>query len=210
MDPEQRFNPGEKMDQTVLLSAMKRMEEISSSLETTSWVWGGLTMDIYQGRLLRPHHDLDYITLNLSSLFDLFSRSLRNIGWQVQKLSTGDLQADHQGFTIRLGQLVLSTEACWSHNGDRGSLFFPRDWLGMQAKPFYGFDVHVVAPELQYLLLDHPELLNPEWVARRKDITARSYFLKLLREDGVRFGDLQARIRAEASRPELPLPGMDS
>jgi hypothetical protein len=35
---------------------------------------------------------------------------------------------------------------------------------------FYGTRIHVVAPELQYVLKEHPELLNAAWQIREKDI----------------------------------------
>jgi len=46
---------------------------------------------------------------------------------------------------------------------------FPLSWPGLQAIEFQGMELHVVAPELQYVLKEHPEFLNPDWQIREKE-----------------------------------------
>jgi len=46
-------------------------------------------------------------------------------------------------------------------------------------------EIHVVASELQYVLKEHPELLNPDWVIREKDVLERGYLQDILLKKGI-------------------------
>jgi hypothetical protein len=157
------------------LAAMKQVEEFSTALKTTSWVWGGLTTDVYEGRFLREHDDLDCLTLNLHTLMQPLANRFQDAGWKSRELVNGDLKLERSGIKIHLGHVVFSEEVRWTHNGDLGSLYFPVEWLVQKPRPFYSIEVHVVAPELQYVLLDDPHLLNPDWTPREKDLVAKEY-----------------------------------
>jgi hypothetical protein len=177
-----------------LLSAMRQVEEVSGSVHTTSWIWGGLTADIHHGCFLREHDDLDYLTLHLHELIEPLSRRFQEAGWQAQQLSNGDLKMEKSAVEVRLGHIALTQEICWAHNGDLGSLFFPENRLVQEPKRFYDIDIHVIAPELQYVLLEHPELLNPDWESRDKDTAARARLKTMLGAKGVPVDGLRALI----------------
>jgi hypothetical protein len=113
-------------------------------------------MDVYQGRFLREHHDLDYLTLELGKYNRPLTEFFQNSGWQVQPLVNGDLKLINDEIEIQLGNVIIAGEACWTHNGRLGSLFFPLAWLNDQSKKFYDIEIHVVEPELQYVLYNHP------------------------------------------------------
>lgn len=66
----------------------------------------------------------------------------------------------------------------------KGSLLFPLAWLSLDAVEFYGTEIHVVAPELQYVLKTHPELLNPDWQIREKDILDKEHLRDILIQKG--------------------------
>ena len=177
-----------------LISAMKTVEEFSTALNSTSWVWGGLTADVYAGKILREHHDLDYLTLHLHEIFDPLSVQFQNTGWSARPLSNGDLKLEKDGVKIHLGHIDIGQDARWTHNGDLGSLYFPQQWLVSAARNFCGLDIHVVAPQLQYVLLAHPELLNPDWEPREQDHTARAFFNSFLETSGIDIDRLRTLI----------------
>lgn len=164
------------------LAAMRLVESVSQSLKTTSWIWGGFTTDIYMGRILREHHDLDYLTLNLHLLKGKFKEAFAGYGWQTEDLENGDLRLTKDDVKIHLGNVELGETARWTHNGDKGSLLFPVSWLNWNVIEFYGIGLHVVAPELQYVLKERPELLNPDWLIRDKDILDREYLRDILKK----------------------------
>jgi hypothetical protein len=184
------------MENNELLAAVKLVEKFSTDLHSTSWVWGGLTTDISQGCILREHDDLDYLTQHLHELVDPLTGKFQAAGWSARRLENGDLKLKKDGIKIQLGHIEFSQKVRWTHNGERGSLFFPTDWLPRQPKRFYDLDVHVVAPELQYVLLEQPELLNPDWRPRKKDMAAKAYLKTLLEGCGTAPDDLHARIHA--------------
>jgi hypothetical protein len=53
-----------------------------------------------------------------------------------------------------------------------------------------------VAAELQYVLKEHPELLNPDWPIRDKDRLERAYLEDLLRGKGIELCALHKLVKA--------------
>ncbi len=167
------------------LSAMKLVETFSKNLNTFSWIWGGFTIDIYENQILREHDDLDYLTLNLHSLIPEFVKLFENCGWQTQLLINGDLKIRRSGVKIHMGHVELSDNARWTHNGEQGSIWFPQEWLNTNPVIFCGIEIHVVEPQFQYVMLEYPQMLNPNWQWRETDISARKYLKSLLRAKGI-------------------------
>ncbi len=178
------------------LASMELVETLSSRLNSTSWIWGGLTADVLAGRWLREHADLDYLTLNLHSLAPRFVALFEGAGWQAQTLSTGDLKLKRHGIQIRLGHVEIIGRARWTHNGEQGYLIFPAGWLNPKSIQFYGIELHVVEPAFQYVMLEHPELLNPEWGPRDKDIVAKAQLKAILESAGADPGSLYHQVAA--------------
>jgi hypothetical protein len=167
------------------LHAMKLVETYSKSLHATSWIWGGYTIDVYENHFLREHEDLDYLTLNLHGLIPQFTQCFENDGWQTTLLENGDLKAEHGSVKIQLGHVELHEKARWTHNGDKGSLWFSGEWLNPKPLSFCGVEIHVVAPELQFVLMEQPQLLNPAWRHRENDTIARKYLKGYIKEKGI-------------------------
>ena len=178
------------------LSAMRLVEYVSGSLQTVSWVWGGYSTDIYLGRILREHDDLDYLTLNLHRLQAKIREAFSEHGWQAKNLINGDLKVKKDGVKIHLGNVEFDEFARWTHNGDKGSLLFPLSWLSRTVVEFYGMKIHVVAPELQYVLKEHPELLNPDWIMREKDILEKEYLRDMLVQQGIEICSLYKLVKS--------------
>ena len=151
-------------------------------------------MDIYKGHILREHEDLDYLTLNLHQLKLQFIESFESIGWQAQNLETGDLRLRKDSIKIRLGHVECSEKATWKHNGEKGHIYFPVQWLRQELTRFYDVELHVVEPELQYVLKERPEILNPDWVLREQDIVAKQQLIEILESRGVDVGSLDSQV----------------
>lgn len=182
--------------QTILRS-VALVEQMSASVGTTSYIWGGLTLDVYAGRLLREHHDIDYLTVNLYELRKAFIRQFATAGCTVSTVANGDLVVRGTGIKLHLGQLVVDGRAQWVHNRDApgGMLEFPATWLAPEAPTLYNQTVHVVKPELEYVLKCHPELLNPQWTPRPKDVTAKAALERILYTQRVEVQELFAQVR---------------
>lgn len=175
------------------LLAMRLVEAYSKNLSTVSWVWGGFTIDIYENRILREHDDLDYLTLNLHVLILEFTKLFEHNGWRARLLENGDLKLKREGIKIQLGHIELFDKAHWTHNGDKGSIWFPSEWLS----------VHVVEPEFQYVLLEYPQLLNFDWKPREKDILARNYLKCRIESRGIHPQSLFEQVREERKQIAL-------
>jgi len=167
------------------LDTIALVESVSRSLDTISWIWGGYTPDIYLGRILREHADIDYLTLNLHRLKSKIAATFSERGWQAKDLENGDLSLKKDNVKVHLGNIEIGDAARWTHIGEQGALLFPASWLSEEAVEFYGTEVHVVAPELQYVLKEYPELLNPAWIIREKDILEKEHLRRILLEKGI-------------------------
>jgi hypothetical protein len=167
------------------LEVMTFVERVSRSLKTTSWIWGGYSADIYMGRILREHADIDYLTLNLHRLKSQIAETFWGHGWQAKDVVNGDLRLKKDNVKVHLGNVEIGTVAKWTHNGDKGALLFPVSWLCLDVVEFHGRELHAVAPELQYILKDRPELLNPYWLIREKDILEKEYLRNILLSEGI-------------------------
>jgi hypothetical protein len=167
------------------LSAIDLVRTFSKSLKTISWIWGGFTIDIYEGHILRDHDDLDYLTLNLHNLLLGFAELFVDCGWEVKTLENGDLKAKREGVKVQLGHVEISDIARWTHNGEKGSIWFPVDWLDSKPVVFCGVEIHVVRPEFQYVMIERPQMLNPNWKHRDKDIAARQYLRSYVESKGL-------------------------
>ena len=177
-----------------LLDAIKLIETVSKNLETITWLWGGLVVDITQGGFLREHDDLDCLTMNLHQLKSQFSGVFKKLRWVTKDLENGDLKLTKDNIKIHLGHIKLSDKVTWTHNGEKGSLIFPVSWLPLEMTEFCGVKTHVALPELQYVLKRHPKLLNPEWKTRDKDILDLIALEKILTKRGIEISTLCAMV----------------
>ena len=173
---------------------MKLVEKASLSLDTITWIWGGLVVDVLKGKFLREHGDLDYLMMDLHQSKSQISETFINWGWITKNLENGDLKLIKNGMKIHLGHVELSDTVTWTHNGEKGSIVFPVMWLPVKTIDFYELSVHIVSPELQYVLKTHPQLLNPKWQVREKDILDIKVLKQILMKRGVELSSLRTMV----------------
>ena len=145
---------------------------LSKEINTTAFIWGGLVPDIYLGKILRPHDDIDYLVLNLKQHFVNLEKRLQKYNYNTEKLANGDLKASQDDFKIHLGDIEIHNDKFrWFHDGEKNVLKFPIRWLNFEPHDFLGITVHVIRPEMQLYLKENPTVLNPNWTIRNKDKT---------------------------------------
>ena len=66
------------------LEFMQDIYEVSLACSTTTYIWGGFTADIIEGRFLREHHDLDGFTLNLLDVLPDMTALYKSRGYDVE------------------------------------------------------------------------------------------------------------------------------
>lgn len=80
------------------IAVLRDVVEVSDQLGIRTHIWGGLSIDIFEGRLLRPHHDIDGFIENLlaynTKLIDAFS----NRGYQVKLLEEFQILRVDKGY----------------------------------------------------------------------------------------------------------------
>lgn len=184
-----------------VLEAMAFVEAVSARLGTTSYIWGGFSLDIYEGQFLREHNDIDYLTLNLLPLRPQFIEAFKQTDWQVKVVINEDVTARKNGVKLHLGNVRLGNQVTWTHNGEEGVLTFPLDWLSKEAHKFCGVKVHVVEPHFEYVVKHYPALLNPNWVPRDKDLAARQKLSEILLGKTIDINDLRRHVSDKRGIP---------
>ncbi len=110
-------------------------------------------MDIWEGRFLREHHDVDALTEDLHTLFPVFEQVFSRAGYDTREVENGDLKIASTEVKLHIGHVICSgKKAEWTHNGAKGSLVFPQRWLDTSPYQFYSCEVMTVAPEFEYVI----------------------------------------------------------
>jgi len=177
------------------LVAMALMEQISERLDTVSYVWGGLAVDVYERRFLRKHSDVDYFIVDLQRLSSQFREALLHEGWDVKAiLDSHLLVARKDGIKLHLGNVEVDGVVNWRHNGNNGTITFPVSWLREKPVDFCDIEVHIVEPEFGYVLKTNPTLMNPKWVLRDKDKPDIKILEKILLQKEVDLDSLRLQV----------------
>ena len=187
-------------DKLEYIAAMALIEQVSAKLDTVAYIWGGLTIDIYEGRFLREHSDIDYFIVDLQRLSARFGKALLCENWDVKTVLNGHLLvARKDGIKLHLGNVEIDDVVNWRHNGDSGTITFPASWLREHLVDFCGVQVHIVEPELGYVLKTNPDLMNPEWKPREKDKLDIKPLEKILVQKGANPDLLCLRVNSVSS-----------
>ncbi|MEM7127697.1 MAG: hypothetical protein AAF702_15290 [Chloroflexota bacterium] len=184
----------------IILKTLALVESVSADVETTSYLWGGMALDAYRGQLLRTHHDLDYLTVDLWRHFEKLCAAFEREGCVAKELVNGDLSVKGIGTSIHFGHIELTEYTRWVHNRDSktGVFCFPNVWLSDLAYLIDGVGTHVVEPEFEYVIKSQPTLLNPHWIPRPKDIDAFEQTKALLAMRGVDLASLSYMVSVES------------
>jgi hypothetical protein len=160
------------------LQILKDIYEVSRSCSTNTYVWGGLVMDIFEGRFLREHHDIDCFTLNLLDVKSDMNVLFKQKGVSTEYLSDIDMfKIDQHRCEAAFNRLEIDNDvAMWRHIGNEGTFYFPRVWLEKRTRYFYDTPVLVSGIEFEYSIKTKVKLLSPIWELRENDLKALEFW----------------------------------
>jgi hypothetical protein len=155
---------------TIYLKSFDLIDKFCTKIGTRAYLWGGWIPDIYSGKLLREHDDAEFLILNLYDFKQNIQNVFNDLNWETKIISNDDLVVKKDGMKIQFGHLEINSDkAIWLHNGLKGQIVFPKQWLNKKRLNFLGNSFHAVTPEFQYVLKLHPEFMNSKWIPREKD-----------------------------------------
>jgi len=156
------------------LSMLRDISEVSSLCATQTYIWGGLAPDVLSGRFLREHDDVDGFTLNMWALEDQLTALYQQKGYAVSIVKEVHfLRVEYGEARAVFNQLEIDGEtAMWRHAGNEGTVYFPQLWLSPTPHRFYDASVFASGVEFEYCIKTRPQLLNPEWKGREKEVAA--------------------------------------
>ena len=171
----------------IYLSFLKDIFEVSEACSTKTFIWGGTTIDILEGRFLREHHDIDAFTLNLLEIREQMAKQFALRGYELDYLAEVDmLKISKAGKYAAFNRLEVDQDiALWRTAGDEGTVYFPWQWLDQSPRDFYGVKVYISGVRFEYAIKTNPKLLHPEWEPRKKDREAIDYLNTYLERQGI-------------------------
>ena len=154
-----------------LLGVIRDIYLVSTRCGIKTYLWGGLVRDVYAGRFLRTHGDVDGFTCHLWARKDDLAEEYERLGYAVTFLEEVQfLRIERGGIHAVLNCLDSEGEtALWRHIGEQGTVGFPLDWLPTTPLPFYDTFAYVAGVEFEYCIKTNPRLLSPTWQGREKD-----------------------------------------
>jgi hypothetical protein len=169
------------------LTFLRDIYEVSAACGTKTYIWGGFTTDIYEGRFLREHGDLDGFTENLMVHKDSLAAAYENRGYKAELISAFSiLVIRRDGLHAAFNPLELDHSiAMWRHIGDRGTVFFPAEWLDAVPRNFYDIKAYTSGMCFEYGFRSIAGDVNPAWTLREKDRDALLYLERKLQAQGI-------------------------
>lgn len=156
------------------LTFLKDIYAVSTACNTVTYIWGGFTLDLFAGRFLREHHDLDGFTLDLLDHLPDLIRHYEQRGYATSFRDDIDmLVIARDGLHAAFNRLELDGEiAMWRHIGDEGTVYFPVSWLDAAPTDFHDAKVLSAGLQLDYTLKTHIRMTHATWELREKDHAA--------------------------------------
>jgi hypothetical protein len=167
-----------------ILQYLRDISDVSQACATTTYIWGGLTPDLLEGRFVREHRGVDGFVVNMLALLPQLSAHYEARGYTVQFRDDFDMLGIWKdGRHATFNHLDIDGEtALWRHIGREGTLYFPVEWLDQIPRIFYGVPVYCAGLEFDYVLKTNIRMLHAEWHLREQDQDALAYLQHVLAE----------------------------
>ena len=187
-------------NQQDIIQCISEIYSFSNELEIKTYFWGGFVQDIIEGKILREHGDIDLFMENMdmkiNSLLDLFKNNEYICSYHddIQMLNL-----EKNNVKVTINPIIFKNEtAIWKHIGNEGFICFPKEWLDIEYRNFYGINVLTSGCKFEYCIKSIIKYMNPNWTnkIREKDILAKEYYCKKLFEKNIRVEELMEKIWA--------------
>ena len=166
---------------------MQDIYEISALCNTKTYIWGGLTIDIFEEKFLREHRDLDGFIANMVLKLNELTMLYEKKGYQTEyvedicmfKVKNNEVHASFNSVEFK------DDFAVWKHIGNEGAVYFPADWLDQTPRNFYSTFVYTSGIKFEYVIKNNVGMLNPEWQLREQDCAALQYLENAIKKHGL-------------------------
>ncbi len=133
------------------IQAMGHLHQLLTRQQIIHGLWGGWIPDIYQGKILRDHGDLDYLYIvNHSSDQDLQSL-LQADGWKIV-IDRHNALIGHQN-QLEINFIAVQQTGkiiTWDPPDRAGVITFPADWF--QETEFQGVKISIIDIRFTYAM----------------------------------------------------------
>ena len=146
------------------------LSDLASAMKITKskiYIFAGFTIDVWENEILRDHHDVDTICIDLKVKVNDLVLFFENKGYQITYIQNGDIKIKKNGFGISMTNCdIIENIAKWSPYGVVGSIYFPAEWLVDKPCQFNDFSLYTVDKRFEYCLKINPSNFNPDWDPR--------------------------------------------
>ena len=169
------------------LCMLEDIFDISTKLGIKTFIWGGMSIDIWEGYFLREHGDLDGFVENLIENLDVLVSEFRKRKYEITFTSEFSMLEVKKGLVhASFNPLKIDGKSAeWKHIGNEGSVYFPTEWLDQIPRTFYNTKVYTSGIQFEYAIKTKISMLHPKWQLREKDLLAIKYMKGKLEERGI-------------------------
>lgn len=173
------------MDKQFYTKVLSDLAEAIKKTNSKIYIFAGFTIDIWEKEILRDHHDIDTICLELFNQTNEIVKFFENKGYEIIYVPNGDLKIKKNGFGISMTNCeIIENTARWSPYGVTGSIYFPSEWLADKPCQFNNFSLYTVDKRFEYCLKINPSYFNPDWEPRDHS-KSLNYLKKYLSDENI-------------------------
>jgi len=151
------------------------LSDLADAIEITKiriYIFGGFTMDVWENKILRDHHDLDTIGLNFWLNSEKLVSFFKGRGYDIYRVPNGDIKFKKNNFGISMTNCEVNSKIVkWSPYGVIGNIYFPSNWLSNEPFLFDDFSLYTVDKRFEYCLKNNPSYFNSDWPQRDHSVT---------------------------------------
>jgi len=163
------------------------LADLAAVIKTTKskiYIFAGFTIDVWSNDILREHHDIDTICVDLKLHSDDIISFFESKDYKIIYVPNGDLKIKKNNFGISMTNCeIIENNANWTPYGVTGSIIFPSDWLVINPYKFNDFLLYTVDKKFEYCLKNNPSSFNPNWEPRDHSISLSYLRDSLIKEN---------------------------
>lgn len=163
------------------------LSDLASAMKITKskiYIFAGFTIDVWENEILRDHHDVDTICLDLKVHINDIVIFFENKGYQITYIQNGDIKIKKNDFGISMTNCeTIENTAKWTPYGVSGGIYFPAEWLVNIPYKLNDFLLYTVDKRFEYCLKNNPSYFNPNWEPRDHSKSLSYLSICLTKED---------------------------
>ena len=156
-----------------IMNCVSHVDNISKILKLKYYVHGGFVQDVMEGKMLRKHSYFKIFMENMDDNKDFIINYSKENGFDINYSKhiemlhiDKDLVFNNKNDHISI--IITSIKfqgknAIWKYLGEKGFIYFPKDWLDKKYRDFYNLKLYTAGIRLEYCHRIFFRYIHPKW-----------------------------------------------